>query len=245
VELNMKRAAAGLTLIGSSLLCLAAAAQPPRRGQPARQPQPSTQQRPAAREPRQVTAIMRNGDRVSGVFVGATAEAVTLSVGGSRLTLDTAEIALLDFSGGKALAAAQQPAQNEALVAVQKLKSAVDVGVLFERYGELLIDARAAADRALPSMPEGEAKSELSAAVEAYGDAFQGWDEIRRRGGRYETLGVYADSLSGRLQKKYDIPMDNIRTADNPLHVMTRNAILTPIWRRAARHVERAAELMK
>lgn len=231
-----------LSLLTLLALCCGSHASAQPRGRARAQPPPA----PAPSKERAATVRMRNGDRVRGSFAGASTDTVTMTVGGSAVSLRLDEIASIDFAEGSEVAAPPAGASAPALKALQKLRGAAEVGVTFEEYGRLVVDAKAEVDRAASGMPDGDAKAETLAAMSAYADALQAWNELRRRGGRYETLGVDDDSFTRELQRKYDIPYETLGSPPvGPMKIMSKSAILTTIWRAAAARVARSAELLK
>jgi hypothetical protein len=80
---------------------------------------------------------------------------------------------LLNGCGG--LKGKQQVAASEAMTALRKIEAAVQVGVSYQQYGVLLIDAKSKVNDANAVLPDGELKSKLNAAMDAYADAGQVW----------------------------------------------------------------------
>ena len=60
---------------------------------------------------------------------------------------------------------------TEAVAALQKLQAATQVGVNYQTYGQLLIEAKAKVNEAVKSLPDGELKTEMSEAMDSYADA--------------------------------------------------------------------------
>jgi hypothetical protein len=63
----------------------------------------------------------------------------------------------------------------EAVAALRKIHAATEVGVNYQQYGMLLIEAKAKVNDANAVLPDGELKNRLNAAVDAYTDASQVW----------------------------------------------------------------------
>ncbi len=64
---------------------------------------------------------------------------------------------------------------TEAVAALQKLQAATQVGVNYQTYGQLLIEAKAKVNEAVKSLPDGELKTEMSGAMDSYADAATVW----------------------------------------------------------------------
>jgi hypothetical protein len=62
---------------------------------------------------------------------------------------------------------------TEAIGALKKIQAGTQVGINYQEYGRLLIEAKAKVNDALPSLAEGKLKEELSGAMDAYADAAQ------------------------------------------------------------------------
>ena len=60
---------------------------------------------------------------------------------------------------------------TEAVAALQKFQAATQVGVNYQTYGQLLIEAKAKVNDAMKSLPDGELKTEISGAMDSYADA--------------------------------------------------------------------------
>src|SRR5262245_18221992 len=74
----------------------------------------------------------------------------------------------------------EKEAAAAAIKALERVKAATQVGVNFQRYGELVIDAKSAVNEAERVLPDGDLRFYLSRAVRAYTDANTVWnDKIR------------------------------------------------------------------
>jgi hypothetical protein len=73
------------------------------------------------------------------------------------------------------LSGKQDTAAREAVAALRKIEVAVQVGVSYQQYGPLLIEAKSKVNEANTVLPEGELKNRLNSAMDAYVDAGQVW----------------------------------------------------------------------
>jgi hypothetical protein len=64
----------------------------------------------------------------------------------------------------------------DAIKALDRVKAAVEVGVTFQKYGELVIDAQTAVNDAKRALPDGDLVANLSGAVQAYKDVVTIWN---------------------------------------------------------------------
>src|SRR5207249_11501881 len=75
----------------------------------------------------------------------------------------------------------QKAAAADAIKALARVEAAVQVGVNFQKYMELVIDAKAAVNEADRVVPSGDILTELSGAMEAYSDAGTVWNHKSNR----------------------------------------------------------------
>lgn len=96
----------------------------------------------------------------------------------------------------------QQTATDDALKALRKVGAATQVGVNYQQYGSLVIDAQVAVNEAIRVLPEGELNREINAAIDAYVDAGQIWNaKIQSSTDELDTY-----SVSGKtLIRKYSL----------------------------------------
>jgi hypothetical protein len=69
------------------------------------------------------------------------------------------------------------PAALDAIKALWKIESATQVSVNYIQYSQLVIDAKAQVNEASAVLPDGELKTELNAAMDAYADVVLVWKE--------------------------------------------------------------------
>src|SRR5262249_3403501 len=70
----------------------------------------------------------------------------------------------------------QKAAAADAIKALGRIEAAVQVGVNFQQYGQLVIDAKAAVNEAKRTLPAGKLLASLSMCMVAYQDANTVWD---------------------------------------------------------------------
>jgi hypothetical protein len=127
----------------------------------------------------------------------------------------------------------QQPRQNEpaanALKALHKLQAATQVGVSYEQYGTLVIEAKAQVNEANRSLPTSDLQQQINQAMDAYTDAGQVWSEKLK--GHQSFAGYTEPGISWK--KKYSLPNDDV------------NAAMQAMWNAADDHVRIAEGLMQ
>lgn len=126
-------------------------------------------------------------------------------------------------------------AAEAALKTLRRMGSATEVGLTLSEYNTRLIDLKADVDEQISLIPEGELKTEIQLAVEAYVDAQNAWKEM----GRHDTL--FPDLEPGRsLMAKYSIPVDS----SIGMRLLPGNSVRSIIWRAARAHVDKATQLL-
>lgn len=124
-----------------------------------------------------------------------------------------------------------------------------------------MIEAKAAVNDAIPSLPDSELKTELQAAMDAYVDAGEGWANSkaenmpllgRRRIVRLKDFET-GNTIGQRLKEKYNIKTfmedlyegktDSMKVAGSDVDFLLEDEMLNVIWGEAEKHVNRASEL--
>lgn len=82
---------------------------------------------------------------------------------------------LLIACGG--LPSKQKTAAEEAIKSLRKIAAATEVGVNYEKYGNMLIETKAVVNEANEILPEGELKKEIVAAMDSYQKALDVWNQ--------------------------------------------------------------------
>jgi hypothetical protein len=157
-------------------------------------------------------------------------------------------VQLLTACGG--LSSKQKTAASEALAALKKIQAATQVGVNYQQYGMLVIEAKDKVNTAHAMLPEGQLKTELDAAMDAYTDAAQAWSIKFREFSTY----LYAGEEPGKtLIPKYALQtFEHKRSVLNASGNIIRiddqaslpDAALPHIWAAANTHVDRASSLL-
>jgi hypothetical protein len=144
-----------------------------------------------------------------------------------------AAIVLMGCGG---LSGKQKEAASNAIKALGKIEAAVQVGVNYQQYGQLVIDAKAAVNEAERILPDGELKTSLNAVVEAYADAASVWSQKVE----YPRIGIdKAYGIGKALIPKYGIPLDRDK---NSAEYATA---LNTIWEVASTKLAQARSLLK
>jgi hypothetical protein len=142
---------------------------------------------------------------------------------------------LFSACGGSSLK--RDPTINGAIKALRKIEAATQVGVNFQQYGQLLIEAKVQVNEALEKLPDGELKNELKAAIEAYFDARQVWSN------KIQSKMVLLDTEPGKTV----IPKYSLRTTKESLGRLETDPdqAMQTIWRAAKDHLDRVASLLQ
>lgn len=140
---------------------------------------------------------------------------------------------LLISCGG--LNSKQRASSGTALAALQKVKAATEVGVNYNNYGQLLIDAKAAVNEATRILPDGELKTELNAAMDGYADAAQVWGfKIQNNGFFYE-----------RGEPKPITDKYNFRDKIDSYGFTWGETVLQIIWAATKLHLDKVESLLR
>ncbi|HEV7889070.1 MAG TPA: hypothetical protein VGP08_00455 [Pyrinomonadaceae bacterium] len=171
---------------------------------------------------------------------------------------------LLAACGG--LSSKQEAAIANAMKALQKLNAATEIGVNYQSYQPLLIEAKAQVNDAESVLPDGELKSELSAAMDAYADAGDAWGAFIREGkgdevdsflllNKIESFMPVTEgqATARRLREKYRLQttddiasiLTNRLSEESKHNAIIRSKTLPVIWGVAKEHVDRASKLLE
>jgi hypothetical protein len=103
----------------------------------------------------------------------------------------------------KPLTDKQKAAATDAIKALGKIEAAVQVGVNFQHYGQLVIDAKAVVNEAKRTLPAGQMLTNLTEAMDAYKDASTVWNfKIRWDLALGKKLG------HGEIIERYKLPLN-------------------------------------
>lgn len=127
-------------------------------------------------------------------------------------------LAMSLLAGCGKLSAKQKTATNEAIEALGKLKAATQIGVNFQQYGSLLIEAKAKVNSAAEILPDGELKKSLEDSVQAYADAHTYW------GTKINHDYTVEDRIKNVLVEKYKVPVSSFGYPED------QNQIMSQVW---------------
>jgi hypothetical protein len=151
--------------------------------------------------------------------------------------LTTFIVILLVACGG--LSSKQRSAAEEAIKSLRKISASTQVGVNYQQYGVLVIDAQAQVNEALAVLPDGELKNEMNATMESYSDSLQVWGAKIKSG----TGEIHTELNPGTvIIPKYSLP-----TTDSGMlgKSIKGDQALQIIWGVANKHLDRASILLK
>jgi hypothetical protein len=148
-------------------------------------------------------------------------------------------ITLFPNCGG--LSSKQRTAVDDAMKSLRKLAAATQVGVNYQQYGTLVIEAQAQVNDALAVLPEAELKTEMNAAMEGYADAGRVWSV------KIDSRRLYSNSEPGQTL----IPKYSLKTtpyyfsgAQKPAwESVDADQALQIIWGIARTHLDKASAL--
>jgi hypothetical protein len=120
-------------------------------------------------------------------------------------------------------------AARDAVDALRKIQAATQVGMTYDQYSGLVIEAKAKTEKSARALPDGPLKIEISNAIDSYTDGVAVW-QMQLKGRPLELR----DEPGARLLPRYSIqPMTGHQEA------------LKIILQAADVHVERAAQLLE
>lgn len=96
----------------------------------------------------------------------------------------------------------QKAAVGDAIKALARIEAAVQVGVNFQKYTELVIDAKAAVNEADRLLPDCELLTSLDESMRAYGDAATVWNHKIK----YSSVGLL-EKAYGAVIDRYNLPL--------------------------------------
>jgi hypothetical protein len=124
---------------------------------------------------------------------------------------------------------------HEALVALRKVQAATQVGVTYQQYGSLLIDAQDKVNGALRVLHDGPLRSELNETMQAYKDASDAWSAKIKGGNDGLTDSIEPGKT---LISKYSLATTNIYGQE----VADPDQALLVMWSNADFHLQKVAD---
>jgi hypothetical protein len=139
------------------------------------------------------------------------------------------------------LSSKQKTAAGEAVAALRKIHAATEVGVNYQQYGMLVIDAKDKVNNANAVLPDGEMKSRLNAAIDAYTDASQAWG-IKVSGNNL----LKPDTEPGvTLMRKYNLKTQSLKVGSRDLLWLDADETRQAAWGAAWGHLLVAQKLLE
>jgi hypothetical protein len=179
-------------------------------------------------------------------FIQADATSITVELSGSRRVFKMDEVVSIIFSPDEAKRRLSQTvsSQNAALASetlrmLRRINSALDVGVSYIQYRQLLVEVKGQVDEALASIPAGELRNEIILAMEAYADAAQAWSE--RIGSKSDSINSILPPFD-KLLAKYRV--QDARVSSLGVINTTLKKLLNTIWQAARTNINRASSLL-
>lgn len=177
-----------------------------------------------------------NGDKLTGLFVSADQNSVTINISDTNIPINLSEIKVIWIGEAKPEPPViQTPTINyaaNAIKALRQLSAATDVGVNFQDYGRRVIDVKAEVEDFLPNIDDEYVKNEIKLAMNAYADASSAWNfSVQNRGYLFID---FEPAIT--LRPKYNIPTTQL----GRLTLISNETALSTIWSAAKTHIENA-----
>jgi hypothetical protein len=131
------------------------------------------------------------------------------------------------------------PKAEDAIAALRKVQAATQVGVTYIQYGPLVIDAKAKVNSASEELPEGELRTELIAAMDAYADAWKGWGAMQGS----DNIPATNPTIEP-IVDKYHLHTRQ-QSAVSSTRTVLRDEFLNTIWAEGSSHLQAAARLVR
>lgn len=222
------------------------------RSRPRTQGNPKTTAKTAtpevAQKLRAVTINLKRGAPVNGNFIQADADTIQVDVAGNRLRIKVDDVTSISFAADANVQVPQAATRtnenvDQALRALRKLAGATEVGVNYQQYSALVIDAKAAVDEALATVSDEELKSELKSSIDAYVDAGRVWDDMvsipSSRGRVVLVTSQGPNEPIYSIHKKYADPVPAGTS------VISGEDLRNTVWAAARKHLEKVSALVK
>jgi hypothetical protein len=133
---------------------------------------------------------------------------------------------------------APSPETLDATAALRKLQAGTQVGINYQEYGKLLIEAKAKVNDATRSLPEGELKTQITGAMDSYADAATVW------GVKIKDRDLFPDSEPGKtLITKYGLAVEKPSWGGDPR--ADSDKALQVVWLRADIYLNQIDILLK
>ena len=199
--------------------------------------------KPAEKSNRRATVNLKRGDPLNGDFIQANTEGVEIEVKGVRQKIPMDDVASIVFETELKLSGA--PTRDTLLAVEAAVKSLRKLGALtvvkptFQDYQSRLIDVKIDVEDALAKLPEGNLKTEIKLALDAFIDAENIWDQQ----GEVEVILPSKDEFAAQLMQKYAIPP--IEPSADPAKLrLDRDMMLNKIWGSAKGHLDKLSPLL-
>jgi hypothetical protein len=132
---------------------------------------------------------------------------------------------------------AQEKAVSEALSALQKVQAATEVGVSYQQYGIILIDAKAKVNEASSKITDDSLKKLLNEPMDAYADAQMFWG-YKIKDTSVSAKGILPDGRDIKtLISKYKIKPDG--------DYVDKDDAMQGCWLYASTQLKKAVEVSK
>jgi hypothetical protein len=133
----------------------------------------------------------------------------------------------------------QKAAAADAIKALGRIDAAVEVGVTYQQYGQLVIDAKAVVNETARVLPQGKMLTNLTETMDAYKDAGTIWN----RKIRYPNLGLSKESY-GELIDRYKVPVSTVDFLGKPREEADPDLAMQVIWGVGAEKLAKARSLL-
>lgn len=157
-----------------------------------------------------------------------------------HLSLMIIGLTLFLQAGCHGLSERQKTLTSEALKSLRKIDSAAEIGLNDAQYKAMLIEAKAQVNEATRTLPDGELKTELNAAMDTYIHSREVWKEIVSD----NAVGISeSDPLAQVLIPKYSLRVRRYGTDERATAEIDKKEAMNAILSARRKHLDRAAEL--
>jgi hypothetical protein len=133
----------------------------------------------------------------------------------------------------------QKAAAADAIKALARIEAAVQVGVIYQQYGQQVIDAKAVVNETARVLPQGEMLTNLSNCMDAYRDAGSVWNfKIQ-----FPTLALMKELGHGEIIERYKLPLRTVKRKNE--EIASPDEAMQIMWRVGAEKLAKARSLLQ
>src|SRR5262249_23254691 len=120
----------------------------------------------------------------------------------------------------------QKAAAADAIKALGRIDAAVEVGVTYQQYGQLVIDAKAVVNETAKVLPQGQMLTNISDCMDDYRDAGTVWNfKIQ-----HPNLALMKELGHGKIIERYQLPVRTVETLGKKEEEADPDTAMQLIW---------------